>query len=287
MNQINLLHLKYFCDAVVHNNISEAAKINYVSQSAVSQAIAKLEISLKVSLVSHTRQKLQITEEGKIVFEQARHIFKAVQDIHDKISQKKEEITGAVKFASTNSLGMSFIAPSYKKMSHKYPHIPIHYQLGNLSFIRNALRQGTVEFAIVVYDETFAQFSKRRIHQGRFNLYQNLKASHHLMENGILVDHTSSMHIESLREHFMKTYNSPLKIQAELAGWEVVARFTEMSIGIGFFPDYIVADNRYHNLTTYPLDLPTCDYEICAVYNRDTHLSRAACAFLDQFSLDD
>jgi LysR family transcriptional regulator, carnitine catabolism transcriptional activator len=40
---INLMHLKFFCDAVTFSSISEAAKRNYVTQSAVSQAIAKLE----------------------------------------------------------------------------------------------------------------------------------------------------------------------------------------------------------------------------------------------------
>ena len=40
---INLIHLKFFCDAVVYESITEAAKMNYISQSAVSQAITKLE----------------------------------------------------------------------------------------------------------------------------------------------------------------------------------------------------------------------------------------------------
>lgn len=285
-HQINLLHLKYFCDAVVQNSVSEAARMNYVSQSAVSQAISKLEISLSVSLVSHARQRFKLTEEGRVVFEQARHIFKAVQDIHHKISQKKGEVTGTVKFASTNSLGMSFIAPSYKAMNHRYPHIPIHYQLGNLNFIRNSLRQGTAEFAIVVYDETFDQFQKRKIHQGRFHLYQHVKASHHLIENGILVDHKAGMHVENLYEYFMQHIHSSLKIQAELAGWEVVARFTEMNIGLGFFPDYLMANNRYSSLTIYPIDIPSLEYEICAIYNKDISLSCAALTFLELFSLE-
>ena len=118
---INLLHLRFFCDAVSCGSISEAAKNNYVTQSAVSQAIAKLEISLGIALLVHTRQKFQVTEEGKIVFEQARYIFKAVQNIHDSIKQNKETITGSLKFVSTNSLGMSFIADIYKKMRVEFP----------------------------------------------------------------------------------------------------------------------------------------------------------------------
>lgn len=284
-NPINLLHLKYFCDAVTHNSISEAAKLNFVSQSAVSQAISKLEICLDVPLVIHTRQKFQIAEEGKIVFEQARHIFKAVENIQECINQDKETITGSVKFASTNSLGMSFIAPSYKKMQMNFPQVDVNFKLGNLGFIRNALRQGDVEFGIVVYDQDFSQFNKRLLKKGKFNLYHNIKSPLSLIEKGILVDNFTGMHVDNLREHFLQTKRSQLQISTELAGWEVVARFTELGIGIGLFPDYITDNNRYPLLKIYPLDIPAFEYEICAIYNKDTMLSRAALSFIDQFSL--
>lgn len=284
--QINLLHLKYFCDAVIYASISEAAKMNYVTQSAVSQAIAKLEICLGVPILVHTRQKFQVTDEGQIVFEQARHIFKAVQNIYDRINQNREVVTGSLKFVSTNSLGMSFIAHLYKEMQVNYPSIQMSYRLGGLNFIRNALRQGDAEFAIVVYDQNFAQFNKHLLKKGRFHLYHHIEAPHHLIENGILVDDFKGMFVEDLCTSFAQSHDFPLKIQVELAGWEIVARFTEMNIGIGFFPDYIMNNNRYSILKIYPMSIPFFEYEICAIYNKGEKLSRAACTFLDQFLLD-
>ena len=284
--KINLLHLKYFCDALVCDSISEAAKMNFVTLSAVSQGIAKLEITLGVSLLNHSRQKFEITEEGRIVFDQSVHIFKAVDDIYDKINQNKECITGSLKFVSTNSLGMSFIGPSYRKMKENFPHIDIGYQLGHLNFIRNTVRQGNAEFAIVVYDQDFSLFNKKLLRKGSFHLYQSVHAPLALIEKGILIDHAEGMHVDVLRNHYAESGRGPIKIQAELAGWEVVARFTEMNIGIGFFPDYILENNRYPTLKSYPVELPPVGYEICAIYNKGTKLSRVASAFLNQFSLD-
>lgn len=91
-----------------------------------------------------------------------------------------------------------------------------------------------------------------------------------------------SLHVESLCKSFQEKNNKELKILAELAGWEVVARFTEMNIGMGFFPDYIVTNNRYPTLKIYPVDLPVFEYEIGAIYNKGEQLSRAAYLFLDQ-----
>lgn len=282
---INLLHLRFFCDAVSCGSVSEAAKKNYVTQSAVSQAIVKLEISLGISLLVHSRQKFQVTEQGKIVFEQSRTIFKAIEDMQDKINKNNETVTGTLKFVSTNSLGMSFICPSYQAMQINFPQVDIKYQLGNLNFIRNAIRQGDAEFGIVVYDQSFSSFCKQLLKRGRFHLYQNKNAPLTLIENGILVDHQEGMHLDTLREFFFRSGRNRFKVHAELAGWEVVARFTEMNIGIGFFPDYITENHRYQNLKPYPLDLPLFEYEICAIYNKGEQLSRAATTFLDQFTI--
>jgi len=46
MSSFNLQHLKYFYDTIRLKGVSQAALENHVSQSAVSQGIAKLEICL-------------------------------------------------------------------------------------------------------------------------------------------------------------------------------------------------------------------------------------------------
>lgn len=261
--------------------------MNYVTQSTVSQAITKLEKILAVELISHARQKFNVTAEGKALYEQARHVFKAIQDIHDRINCNRESINGTLKFVSTNSLGIAFLAPLYKQMQEKFPSVHLSFHLGGLNVIRTALRQREVEFAIVVYDQNFSQFSKHPLKRGKFHLYQHGDAPHHQIENGILVDQLEGMHITDLKNYFIETNRPELKIQSQLAGWEVVARFTEMNIGVGFFPDYITEHGRYPTLKIHPQEIPLFEYEICAIYNKGEKPSRAAAAFFDHFSLTD
>lgn len=284
MPQINLIHLKFFCDAVRYGSISEAAKMNYVTQSTISQAITKLERILSAELVSHGRQKFNITDEGKIVYERARHVFKSVQNIHDHLNKQKTEISGALNFVSTNSLGMSFLAPLYRDMQIQFPAINLHFQLGGLNFIRNAMRQGEADFAIVVYDNSFAQFNKHILKKGFFHLYQRSDTPPDAIENGILVDHLEGMHVAALQNYFLETQKSELKIQTALCGWEVVARFVDMHIGVGFFPDYLIEHGRYPYLEAIRLEMPAFEYEICAIYNKGEKPSRAAEAFFEYFN---
>ncbi len=282
---INLVHLKFFCDSVACHSITEAAKNNEVSQSTISQAIAKLEKVLDTNLIAYPRQKFQLTLEGQILFEQARHIFKTLHDLQEKIKSNKEKVSGNLKFACTNSLGMSYIAPAYKRMSENAPDVEINIQLGNLTFIKNALIAKEIEFAVIVFDSTFAEFSKHSLQKGKFHLYQKVNVPHHYIEKGILVDFRDGMFVEELQEYFLYSLNSPIKIQAALGGWEVVARFTEQDIGVGFFPDYLVANGRYPDFRENPICIPSYEYEIAVVYCKGTSLSKPACAFIDQFAL--
>lgn len=282
--QINLTHLKFFCDAVMNSSISEAAKINFVSQSTVSQAISKLEKILGAELIHHSKQKFSVTEIGQAVFEKSGSVFKAVQDIHDHIHSKKEEVSGTLNFVSTNSLGISLLAPLYNQIHTYYPSLQLKFSLGGLNFIRNALRQKEAEFAIVVFDSNFDQFNKVILKSGRFNLYHSREISFQQVEKGILVDDEEGMYVSELKKYFIHADKSPVKIQAELAGWEVVARFTEMNIGVGFIPDYLIQTGRYPNVRIHPIEIPPFEYQICAIYNKSHQPSRAAKAFFELLS---
>lgn len=279
---INLMHLKFFYDAATLQSVSEAAKKNFVTQSAISQGITKLEKILGVEIATHARQGFSLTAEGRVVFEQARHIFKAVRDMQDKVNECQGQVAGVLNFICTNSLGMSFFADAFKNMKNTYPQVSMKFKLGGLHYIRTWLQQGIAEFAIVVYSKAFDQFQKRTLKKGQFHLYQSAKASPSDIENGIFVDDEEGLFVNHLQKLYKKRYRKELKIQAELAGWEVIARFTEKKIGLGFFPDYIVEGNRYPSIKPYPLDIPPIDYEICLVYPKGEKLSHAAEAFIDQ-----
>jgi DNA-binding transcriptional LysR family regulator len=282
MNHLNFIHLKYFCDAASLQSVSEAAKKNFVSQSAISHAIAKLEKILDVELITHSRKHFQITEEGRLVFEHAGPIFKTVRDLENKIFEGKNKIGGTVNFVCTNSLGSSFIAPVFKEMQLSYPQVDLKFKLGNLHFIRNSLNEKRADFAIVVYDKDFSQFDKIVLFKGKMQLYHSAEQSQ-LFETGVLVDSSEGMHVAALQETFKIHHHKQLKIQAELAGWEVVAQFTKEGIGTGFFPDYIRYNNRFASITPHPFNLPHFDYEICAIHHKGEKLSRAALAFIDKF----
>lgn len=67
----NLMPLKYFIDVVQTHGFSSAAKRNFVSETAVSAAISKLERDLGHKLLIRSANHLSLTPVGKIFYERA------------------------------------------------------------------------------------------------------------------------------------------------------------------------------------------------------------------------
>jgi DNA-binding transcriptional LysR family regulator len=277
---INLLHLKFFCDAVTLKSVSQAAKINFVTQSAVSQGILKLERIIGADLIFHTRQGLQLTEDGKIVFENATHIFRAVQQTFDLVNRSRRSIQTDVKFVCTKSLGLAYIPAAYQRITQNIPQLNIHFKMGGLEFVRDSLMREEAEFAIAVVDHSFDDFEKVSLHKGCFHLYHAKHTSEDLLDKGILVDYSSSLYVNEVCAKLK------LPILMELSGWEDVARFTEIGLGVGFLPDFIVNGSRFTSLSMHYKSIPLYEYEIFLLHKKGKTLSRGASAFLDQLTSD-
>lgn len=76
---MNLNQLEYFCTAVECGSITRAARKLYVTQPAVSGAIRELEKEFCVSLFSHARNRLTLTEEGQRFYERSVRLLREVE----------------------------------------------------------------------------------------------------------------------------------------------------------------------------------------------------------------
>ena len=67
--------LKIFCDLVELKSFSKTADKNLLSQSAVSQQLAQLELTHKCQLVNRKKRPIELTEEGQMFYQAAREIL--------------------------------------------------------------------------------------------------------------------------------------------------------------------------------------------------------------------
>lgn len=275
IQNINLAHLKYFYDSVLLKSASAAARVNFVSQSAISQGILKLEQALQVKLTTHERQGFKLTQEGEVVFREAKTIFADFEHLKNALSSLKSEISGDVHFVTTNAIAQFFLAVKYLKIRRDYPLVKLSFDRESLPAIHESLKNGKAAFALAVDSPNFNRYEKKVLSNGHFHLY---KAKGTAENHGIFVDHPDSYEVTVLRKKYFETHQKELILEEALSGWGMVATFVLNGCGIGFLPEFIFAGNDHVEKVEF--DLPPIAYSLCAFTIKGATLSLAAEAVL-------
>lgn len=280
---LNLTYLKFFHDAALSGSVSESAKRNFVTQSAVSQGISKLERALGNPLCQHKKQHFKLTEEGLLVFEHAKNVFSSVRKLHNALDRSQEQARMPVNFVSTQSVALSLLPEFLPSFANEFPQVAFNFLLGGLSQIRGWLKQGIAEFALVLDGPEFSGFKTRPIRSGVFTLFRNEEEEKSPDSCGIYVENRDGFLVQEFQGQYAEAYGGALPIRAQLNSWELTARCMQAGGGYGLFPDLLLRGSRYSDLMIVGEAVPRLPYQVCAVNLRGEELSYSANRFLDRF----
>ena len=280
---INLIHLKYFCDAIRLGGLSAAAKINFVTQSAISQGITKLEKSLGIDLLAHHPNRLRLTPEGEFTFRQGLDILKRSTEFKQKIISKDSNLIGNLDFACTYSFALAVLPSHVKRFRFDHPQVFVNCNLGRNEEIKRMVKSGTIDFGILPDEGDLSSFTKRDVYKGKLHLYcsSNIPKRDH-KKLGFILAASHSKETILLKEAYYKKYGRPLTGILEANGWTVIANLVAEGMGIGYFPDYI-AMQRKEAFQLCNLGIESHEYCLSAIYPRGMQLRKSSEIFLSYF----
>ena len=271
----NLTFLRYFFSAGQAKSISKAAKENFVSQSAISQAIAKLEIALEKKLITHEKNRFRLTADGYILLEKCKEIFVVLSEIEDAFNETEGVFKGKLSFACTHSFALSLLPPYLGKLSRLYSNVEPNLKFGHTGTVIDLVKKGDVDFGIVLDNEDFTAFHSREIFRGQYLLYRAKKIPEHSVNKFILSEERKEVSL--LKQHF-RDNKIEMNTCMQISSWEVIAGLTEQGLGIGFLPDYIIGKRA---IIPYDCSIPVIPYRILAIYSKNKELPRNAKMFID------
>lgn len=271
-NTPNITFLRYFFSAAQTKSISKAAKENFVTQSAISQAIGKLEIALGKQLITHEKNRFQLTADGSILHEKCKQVFTVFSEIEDAFNETDGVYKGKLSFACTHSFALSLLPPHLGKLSQLYSGIEPILRFGHTGTIVELVKKGDVDFGIVLDNEDFSAFHSQEIFRGEYRLYRSKKTS---LNKFIISEERREVSL--LKQHF-HDHQIEMGTPMEVSSWEVIASLTEQGLGIGFLPDYIALKR---SLIPCDCPIPSIPYRILAIFSKNRALSRNAKMFID------
>lgn len=144
---INPVFLRTFCTLVETKHFTKTAEQLFITQSAVSQHLRKLEDLLGEALIQKTERGFVLTPTGEQTYQEAKTIVATLQGFKEKVTTDSEHV-GVVKIMSPGSIGLR-LYPQLLALQTQFPELIIHYQFAPNNTIIKALKQGSIDIGLV------------------------------------------------------------------------------------------------------------------------------------------
>ncbi len=143
--------LKVFCDLAESESFSKAARINGVTQSAVSQTVSALEKHFKSLLVERSKKNFRLTSEGEVLYDFAKQILSGYGAIQSKMQELKGEVGGEVRVSAVYSIGLHDLPPYVKRFLKEHPTVKLQIQLRREDKVHEDVVTNLVDLGLLVY----------------------------------------------------------------------------------------------------------------------------------------
>ncbi len=141
--------LKIFCDLVELESFSKTAENHLLSQSAVSQQLAQLELTHKCQLINRKKRPIELTREGHLFYQAAKDIIDRYEQLKHQLNTLKPSATDRINIAAIFSIGMH-VLPSYvKRFMVWHPKVNVHIEYFSSKRIYELVLAGEVDIGIV------------------------------------------------------------------------------------------------------------------------------------------
>ena len=130
-------------------SISGAAKELYISQPAISKAIAKLEQDLSVSLFIRGSRGVKLTEEGAQLYEHTKAAFETLKEGEELMKRNKSLGVGHIRIGVSTTLCKYLLLPYLKEFVANHPHIRFTIQCQSTFQTLELLEEGKLDLGLI------------------------------------------------------------------------------------------------------------------------------------------
>lgn len=156
---MTLRHFRVFTAVCDTMNMTAAAEQLYISQSAVSQAIAELEKHYNVHLFERMSKKLYLTAAGQKLLGYARHILRMNEDVEHDMQALQEN--GVLRVGASVTVAAHVLPQIAVLLRQVYPKTELTVMENNTAKIEEMILKDEVDLGVVEGDASSAELISR------------------------------------------------------------------------------------------------------------------------------
>ena len=164
-------NLRLFCDVAALRNLSRAAEVHSITQSAASQRIRQLESKFGVQLLDRSVRPVGLTAAGEVLAREAADVVSRYDNLVRKVaragSPEAMELRGAVRLDAIYSAGIGLLERLRDLFQEQHPGLEVVLEYRRPEKVAAAVSDGRCELGIVSYPRTWKGLAVRALRDER------------------------------------------------------------------------------------------------------------------------
>jgi DNA-binding transcriptional LysR family regulator len=141
--------LKIFCDLANLQSFSKTADKHLLSQSAISQQLAQLELTYNCQLLDRKKRPLELTTAGQLFYQAAKDMLDRYEQLKTELNALKSSTGNRINVAAIFSIGMHTLPNYVKKFLASYPNVNVHVEYLSNDKIYEWVLTGDIDIGLV------------------------------------------------------------------------------------------------------------------------------------------
>ena len=281
---------RIFKEVALNKSISKAAQELYLTQSAVSQAILKLEKELDITLFYRTPKGVTLTTEGILLYEHVNSAMNILNTAEEKMMEAKNLITGALHIGVGDTISRYYLLPYLEEFYTKYPGIKLKIINGTTTEICEFIKEGKADVGICnlpIQDAKFHFIPCQEVH----DIFVCGEKYKHLTSQPISLSDLMCMPLIFLEKNsnsrkyvelYLKEQGHLISPDFELGSHDLLLEFAKINLGIACvtkeFSEHYLLNGILHEIKLID-NIPKRNIGIC--YAKTFPVSRATKKFIE------
>ncbi len=263
LRHLRLADLELFITAAHMKNLSKAAVLHHLSQSAASAAIQRVELAFGRPLCLHEKRQFRLTHAGTTLIPRAEEWLKQFRET------VAADIPRPIRLATTQAIAR-VIVPALIAIES----IELHLLRPDLSY--GAVLRDEADLALVPDNAVWDDVTSVDVGVGVFQLY----ATNAACPMGPILLPENQIEVLKFIQRWEKRYHTPPAIKARIPSWSLIADICAKSQDVGFLPEFLAKKVGLYPVSWQPAPSP---YRLLALYrSSDDTFQRRLNILIDQ-----
>ncbi len=154
---MHIENFKIFSDLVESQSFSKAAKLNSITQSAVSQQLRAMEKHFNILIIDRSQKQFRLTREGQKLYDSSKDILYRYDKLNSELQEMKKVISGNIHISTIYSIGLHELPPYIKKFLQKYPSVNVRVEYRRSNLVYEDILHNSVDLGLVAFPHNIRQ----------------------------------------------------------------------------------------------------------------------------------